>query len=214
MDPAVGLARAYLELSGYFVLSELPVRRRVGREVIDITDLDILAIRFPDPHRRPDPRSSLDLFLAADEALRAPQDAVDLIIGEVKEGKARLNDALASEETIAFALRRVGCCPEEEIKDHARGIARGGTHAMNMAAGAECRGRLVVFAGKGEVATPGITTIALEHCADRIRERLHASGGLLLGAHFKDSTLALLALLEKVTTASGARPAGVGHGAS
>lgn len=204
MDPAVGLVRAYLELSGYFVLSELPVRRRIGREVIDVTDLDILAIRFPDPHRRPDPRSSLDLFLRSDEALDAPPDSIDLIIGEVKEGKARLNDALAREETIAFALRRVGCCPEEEVPTHARAIARGGSHAMRMGVDAECRGRLVVFAGKGEVGRSGVTTIPLEHCADQIRNRLHASGGLLLGARFKDSTLAMLALLEKVT---GRRPA-------
>lgn len=198
MDPAVGLVRAYLELSGYFVLSELPVRRRVGRELIDVTDLDILGIRFPDPHRRPDSRSSLDLFLHADEALTPPPDSIDLIIGEVKEGRARLNDALAREETIGFALRRVGCCPEEEVPNHARAIARGGSHAMRMGAGAECRGRLVVFAGKGEVARSGVTTIALEHCADRITERLHASGGLLLGARFKDPMLATLALLEKV----------------
>jgi len=76
MDRAVGLARAYLELSSYFGQSELPVRRRV---------------------------------------------------------------------------RRVGCCP----------------------------------------------TIARERCVDRIRERLHASGGLLLGVQVEDSTLAVLACWRK-----------------
>ena len=120
--------------------------------------------------------------------------------------KARLNDALAGEDMIAFALRRVGYCPEEEIHHHARAIARGGSHAMSMGAGAGCRGRVVVFAGSGEVGRPGVTTIALEHCAGRIRVRLHASGGLLLGARFKDSSLAMLALLEKVTGRSDSRP--------
>lgn len=204
MDSAVGLVRAYLELSGYFVLAELPVRRRSGREVVDVTDLDVLAVRFPDPHRRPDPHSSLDLYLEPDPALGAPADAIDLVIGEVKEGKARLNDALAREETLAFALRRAGCCPEEEIEAHACAIARGGRHSMTMAAGAACQARIVVFAGKGRVGTPGITTVSLEHCVERLRERLHAAGGLLLGAQFKDTTLGLLGLLEKTRHTSAA----------
>lgn len=169
-----------------------------GAEVVDVTDLDVLAIRFPDPHRRPDPRSSLDLYLEPDAALGAPADAVDLIIGEVKEGKARLNDALGRKETIAFALRRVGCCPEEELQGHARAIARGGRHAMIMGGGAECDARLVVFAGTGQVGTAGVTTVSLEHCIEHLRKRLHASGGLLLGAQFKDQTVGLLGLLEKV----------------
>lgn len=47
MDTAVGLVRAYLELSGYFVLAELPVRTLRGGRARAVTDLDILAVRFP-----------------------------------------------------------------------------------------------------------------------------------------------------------------------
>lgn len=197
MDPAVGLVRAYLELCGYFVLSELPVRKRVGSVVVDVTDLDVLAIRFPGARGR-DFGSSLDLFLETDAALATPTGAFDLIIGEVKEGRARVNDALAREETIAFALRRVACCPEAAIPSHAAAIARGGARAMEMGSGVECRPRLVVFAGRGEAPGPGITTVPLDRCAAVVRERLRDSQGLLLGARFKDSTMATLALLEKL----------------
>lgn len=94
------------------------------------------------------PPSSLDLYLEPDGAAGAPADAIDLVIREVKESKARLNDALALEETIAFPLplRRVGCCPERETEGHARAIARGGRHAMTRGGGAACQARIIVFA--------------------------------------------------------------------
>ena len=51
MDTAVALVKAYLELCGYFVLAELPVRGRDKRGYHDVTDIDILAMRFPNrPH--------------------------------------------------------------------------------------------------------------------------------------------------------------------
>ena len=47
MDTAVGLVRAYLELAGYFVLAELPVRAVDPDGARDLTDLDVVAVRFP-----------------------------------------------------------------------------------------------------------------------------------------------------------------------
>ena len=49
MDTVVGLVKAYLELCGYFVLAELPVRAPEGGTYRDVTDLDIVAVRFPHP---------------------------------------------------------------------------------------------------------------------------------------------------------------------
>jgi hypothetical protein len=57
MDTAVAIVRTYLELSGYFVLSELPVRAPDKRGYHDVTDLDVVAVRFPHPPRgSPAPR--------------------------------------------------------------------------------------------------------------------------------------------------------------
>lgn len=47
MDTAVGLVKTYLELCGYFVLAELPVRAVTGGTYRDVTDVDIIAVRFP-----------------------------------------------------------------------------------------------------------------------------------------------------------------------
>ena len=47
MDTAVGLVKSYLGLAGYFVLAELPVRERASEHHRDVTDLDIVAVRFP-----------------------------------------------------------------------------------------------------------------------------------------------------------------------
>ncbi len=117
MAVSVSLVRAYLELSGYFVLTELPVRALQRDLAVDVTDLDIVAVRFP--HRRTVHRQGgdepLDLYLGLDPALGTDEEGVDVIIGEVKEGRARLNPGLRRVATIAFALRRLGCCPDDQV---------------------------------------------------------------------------------------------------
>lgn len=116
MDTAVGLVKAYLELGCYFVLAELPVRVAEGGTYRDITDLDIIAVRFPHPPVVLPQRVArpLDVFLGSDPVLGGFETGVDVIVGEVKEGRARLNPALRHEETTplpfagsAVALRRL-----------------------------------------------------------------------------------------------------------
>lgn len=150
MDTAVALVKAYLELCGYFVLAELPVRA-VGRQgSYDVTDLDIVAVRFPHPPRGlGHDVDVLDLFLGIDPRLQTFEGGVDVVIGEVKEGHARLNPALRRARTVAFALRRVGCCPEPEIEREAYRVVEEGAAEMTMAGQVPCRVRLVAFAGHG-----------------------------------------------------------------
>jgi hypothetical protein len=205
MDTAVGLVKAYLELCGYFVLAELPVRASDEHSYHDVTDVDIIAVRFPHtpiavPHRVTRP---LDVFLDADPTLQTFDKGVDIILGEVKEGRARLNPALRRAETIAFALRRLGCCPETQIAAEAQAIARTGQHEMYMTGLMYCRIRLVAFAGYGTATEPGVVTIPLSHCAEFIAERLHNARDVLAGTHFKDPILSLFALQEKLACAPG-----------
>lgn len=210
MDSAVGQVRAYLELSGYFVLAELPVRTLRGDRARNVTDLGLLAVRFPHMpdalHRRV--RRPLEVFLGADAALGSTEDRLDVIIGEVKEGRARLNPALYREQTIAFALRRVGCRPEPDVQTEARGVARRGTRDMEIPGYARGRVRLVAFAGYEAVSEAGVTTISLAHCAEFITQRLREAADVLAGIQFKDATLGFLALQEKLkarpTIAAGA----------
>lgn len=205
MDTAVGLVKAYLELCGYFVLAELPVRAAEGRAYHDVTDLDIVAVRFPHPPLALPERVTrpLDVFLGADPALTSFEAGVDVIVGEVKEGQARLNPALRRVDTIAFALRRLGCCPEATVQAEAREIARVGAHEMIMPGQVRCRVRLVAFAGYGNVPEPGVLTVALGQCSQFIFDRLRAARDILAGTQFKDSVLALFALQDKLARATG-----------
>lgn len=205
MDTAVGLVKAYLELCGYFVLAELPVRAAEGGTYHDVTDLDIVAVRFPHPHMALPQAVAypLDVFLGADPCLEIFEAGVDVIVGEVKEGKARLNPALHREETIAFALRRLGCCPEQTVPAEARALARAGAHEMAMLGQLRCRVRLVAFAGHGHTPEPGVLTVPLKRCARFIAERLRSARDVLAGTQFKDPVLGLFALQDKLAHEAG-----------
>lgn len=203
MDIAVGLVKAYLELCGYFVLAELPVRAPDGAGYHDVTDLDVIAVHFPHPPPAlaPPLARPLEVFLGQDPALETFTAGMEVLIGEVKEGQARLNPALHRTETIAFALRRVGCCPEAAVPPTAQVIATTGAYELAHAGGWRCRVRLVVFAGHGRAAEPGVFTLPLAHCNAFIGDRLHAAEAVLAGAQFKDPVLGLLALQAKLARA-------------
>ena len=197
MDPAVGLVSAYLELCGYFVLAELPVRQPEGGGFRDVTDVDIVAVRFPHlPAVQI--RDSYALLLGSDSDLQSFASGVDVIVGEVKEGSASINPALRRESVIAFVLHRLNCCPPEQILSRAQSIATTGSAEMEMAPGLPCRLRMVVFAGKGSGSAQAAMTLSLEHCAEFVQGRLRAAEEGLQSAHWKDPTLGLLALLEKI----------------
>src|SRR5262249_22264964 len=55
-----------------------------------------------------------------DPVLGCPAERVDMIVGEVKEGVAHLNDATRDPAVLGVALSRFGCCGAE----HAHEIAR------------------------------------------------------------------------------------------
>jgi hypothetical protein len=199
MDTAVGLVKAYLELCGYFVLAELPVRAADRQGYHDVTDLDLVAVRFPHPPRSPGHDvAPLDLFLGLDPRLQASEEGVDVLVGEVKEGAARLNPALRRARTVAFALRRVGCCPEPDVEREAWRVVEAGAAEMAMPGRVSCRVRLVAFAGHGTADGRGVLTVPLGHCATFVRARLREAGDVLAGTQFKDPVLALYALEDKL----------------
>lgn len=115
MDHAVSLVQAYLRLNGYFTVTEFPIieaMRRGGHRTA--TDIDVLAFRFPGTGRlipRAGATGSRDTLIGApDAALGVPEDAPDMIIGEVKEGRAELNAAATDPAVLRAALVRFGCC--------------------------------------------------------------------------------------------------------
>lgn len=123
MDTAVALVEAYLNVNGYFTVCEYPILEVLrGGDVQSATDFDILAFRFaraaremPSGGRR---RAIGTLAFRPDPALDVPPARPDMIIGEVKEGRARFNDAARDPFVLAAALARFGCCDW----DHAPGV--------------------------------------------------------------------------------------------
>ncbi|HLF78860.1 MAG TPA: hypothetical protein VJB57_15380 [Dehalococcoidia bacterium] len=182
------------------MLAELPVRARDKRGYHDVTDIDILAVRFPhQPHPLKDPMAQpLNVLLGKDPDLGTFEEGLDVIVGEVKESRARLNPPLRQRETVAFALRRVGCCPEESVEEEAQRVIQDGQREHRMPEGMRCRVRLVVFAGFKSSKQKAARYVSLEHCASFIAGRFREGRDVLGGAQFKDSVLGLFALQDKL----------------
>ena len=104
-----------------------------------LTDLDVLAFRFGEAAGSCGP---VDHPASSDgnTLLGVPADVPDMIIGEVKEGRAELNAAATKHEVLAAALERFGCCHHgdidtvvRELLHHGRTRTRHG-HAVRLVA--------------------------------------------------------------------------------
>ena len=196
MDNAVALVQAYLRLNGYFTVSEYPVIA-AGREGYrTATDLDVMAFRFPHagrvvPGRRP---GDDEEHLAPDPVLGAPGEASDMIIGEVKEGRAAVNAAARDPRVLRAVLVAFGCCTPDEAPALAARIAQEGR--ARLPGGHEVR--LVAFGGQdGAAAGPGVTVISLGHVVEQIREYLRQHWEIVRHMDAKDPAFGFLLTLEK-----------------
>lgn len=199
MDTGVALVQAYLHVNGYFTVTEFPVLEALHpTEVRNVTDLDILAFRFPGAGehvvrgRTHAALSGSDGFV--DPALGAGREATDMIVGEVKEGPARLNRAMRDPVVIAVALARFGCCSAT----HAREVT-GELLAKGHATTPEGHSiRIVAFgdAEDGEFHT-GWTTVPMRHVVEYLQDYLGRHWTVMRHAQFHDPAFATLALLEK-----------------
>ncbi|MEA2024753.1 MAG: hypothetical protein U9N79_10765 [Actinomycetota bacterium] len=114
MDTAVALVQSYLYMNGYFTVTEYPVLELIANgEYRTVTDVDMLALRIPGAGRTSD--SSSSAIVAVDPALDVDLDRVDLIIAEVKEGKAELNASARDPKVLRAALNRFGAVPDDRI---------------------------------------------------------------------------------------------------
>jgi hypothetical protein len=197
MDDAVGLVQVYLRLNGYFTVTEYPVLEAFGHGQHRVaTDLDVLAVRFAGAGRPFSMGRARERAFAPDPRLGPPADEVDMIIGEVKEGRATLNRGAADADVLRGALLRFGCCSADDIPDVVeellhRGKAR--THCGH-------RVRLVAF---GSYAVPDARhqTILLGDILDFLQGYIRANWALIKNAQFKDPAFNLLTVIEKARRA-------------
>ncbi len=118
--------------------------------------VDILAVRFPNAAvvvPRAFGQVDDDLHLAVDPILDLQKDAVDVLIGEVKSGRPRLNDGLREADVLYATLRRLDPGFDHPLQDTIKRLIRDG-ESSNSAAGKRWRFRLVAF-GEGQAGLEG-----------------------------------------------------------
>ena len=168
MNAGVELVRAYLQINGYFTVTELPVIRETRSGYEEMTDLDVLGVRMPwaalaIPGGRPGPED--DLHLHVDTSLVSDRSRIDVIIGEVKEGKPRVNDRMRSRDALLTALRRVGLLPESRLGSVVDELQHRGVAVRTKDVFAPFRIRILAF-GHGEGGgRQGYTVVPLRHVA-------------------------------------------------
>jgi hypothetical protein len=199
MDTSVALVQAYLHVNGYFTVAEYPVLEAFrGEHARSVTDLDILAFRFAgaghDVIRGRGHRRLAGRALTPDPILGCPVDRPDMIVGEVKEGAARLNVAMRDPVVLEVALSRFGCCPTEHAPSLTRDLlARG--HATTPAGHSI---RMVAFGDTPDSARQGPwTTVPMRHVVLFLRGYLREHWAVLRHAPIRDPVLGVLALIEK-----------------
>lgn len=203
MNPAVSLVRTYLILNGYFTSTEIPVIKKGSDGLFfEVTDIDILALRFPRASHivaqgRPGPLD--DLHFPLDGELDIPSDAMDLIIGEVKTGRPRLNPQMRSEDTLYRALFRFGFCPPDRLDQAVEELKKNGeTWVRDGGVAVPSRVRIVAFGDGENQQGDGYTVIPLKRVADFVLDHLKNYRDVLHPVRITDPTLGLLHLLEKL----------------
>lgn len=201
MNAGVSLVQSYLALNGYLTVTEFPViHGRNGGGYEELTDLDVLAVRFPHarhiiPRGRPGPED--DLLLEADPTLAPIPDGVDVVIGEVKEGRARLNDSTRQHDVLYSALSRLGCVPDHAME---RVISDLQARGEAMAGGVvQTRIRLVAFGDGAGGRRDGYLVVPLEEVARFVNQFLERYHHVLHPADLSDQVLGLLHLLRKLS---------------
>lgn len=207
MNPAVALVQAYLQLNGYLTVAEFPIASGDSGTAEAITDVDIIALRFPGAKAVGVGADEPDL---PDPLLAVREDAMDLLICEVKEGKARLNPNLRRRDTLYTTLARVGCCPRAHVEHHVRELLRHGVAEIEHP-GVRCRARLAVFAGRPGDGHRAPLVIDLRHVAAAVCLFLVQHQPALHAVRLTQPALAQLQLLAKLGLL-GASTEADGHG--
>ena len=145
MDTAVALVKTYLQANGFFTVTEYPILEALGGgETRTVTDIDVLALRFPGAGGFWSDSPTSGMRIEPDEALGVDDSYIEAIIGEVKEGAADLNKAARDPDVLAAVLRRFGQMDPDVAETLVEDLVeRGeGVHPAGI------RVRIIVFASK------------------------------------------------------------------
>ncbi len=199
MNSGMALVEAYLRVNGYLVLDEMPIVLPEGTGGYRThTDLDIVAVRFPCVRMgHPDAEGRIADPIQTDPKLDVPGGAIDVIIGEVKEGRAHLNRAIRSPETLRLGLARVGVCDEQEMDSAAEALSEQAVVRLESSSPIR-QVRLIAFGIGTSRKTQTHYVISLKDAWEFIDTLIEREHELLLPATFSDPVLGLLHLAQKL----------------
>lgn len=196
MDIAVNLVESYLRLNGYLTLSEVEVQKKMKSGLYEtLTDVDIVALRFPGEIYATDPNDDdCRLLLINDDVLELRPDTIDVIIGEVKQGEAVFNPGLTRHEVLHAVLHRVEWIYASPLEDVIGHLSDSGMSTVPARSGGVIRTRLVAF---GRAERSNLNTISLSHIVEVMVRFMDEFDDVLLPAQFKEPAQAFLRLLAK-----------------
>jgi hypothetical protein len=196
MDHAVALVQAYLQLNGYFTSAEYPIIAGAGRNGFrTITDIDILAFRFPtgEPLHRGGRKVPTGLDISdLDPGLGIPDGTIDMIIGEVKEGRVGINTGIRDPEVLRTVIQRFGQVGDPEaVVEH---LLKSGNADLPP----DYSVRLIAFGSFPPGApVPPCRIISLGHVLIFLQGYVRKHWSMLRHLQFKDPAFGFLMTLEK-----------------
>ncbi|HYR27365.1 MAG TPA: hypothetical protein VEU30_02810 [Thermoanaerobaculia bacterium] len=196
MDHAVALVQAYLQLNGYFTSAEYPIIAGAGRNGFrTITDIDILAFRFPtgEPMARAGRKAPKGLDVSGlDGGLAIPTDQIDMIIGEVKEGRVGINTGIRDPEVLRTVIDRFGDVGDAgRVVEH---LLQHGTAQIQDSYSV----RLIAFGSFPPGSpVPPCRIISLGHVLQFLQAYVRKHWSMLRHLQFKDPAFGFLMTLEK-----------------
>lgn len=206
MDTAVSLVTAYLQLNGYFVQTEVPIVERLEEDpprFRQTTDIDVLAVRFPSSVHLGSPAASGQwaTIVGVDPGLESPEQEMDVIIGEVKEGQTRLNPNLTRPAVLEAALWHSGGCMGQDLEKVARELRETGEASAEHCHGGRQRIRLVAFGGtRPQGGKEGCHVVPLEDVFGFLKRTVSERPEVFGVIDAKDPALGMILLRWKVVS--------------
>ncbi len=166
-----------------------------------LTDVDMLAVRFSHPVHRSSvggaqkgpARVSGLVATHPDPVLASPADRTDMIVAEVKQGRAQVNPAARNHQVLAAALARFGCCDAAEAPALVQALIQNGRARGDN--GHEIR--MVLFASRGDRAPRGWHWVHLDHVLLFLDDYLRSAGDAFGGVDLHDPAHGWLTLQHK-----------------
>jgi len=195
VDTAVALVQSYLYMNGYFTVTEYPILELLETgEYRIITDVDVLALRFPGAGRV-DPRDTrTGIVVPPDPELGPSTSQIDVIIAEVKEGRADLNRNAKDPDVLRAVLHRFGDMDPAVLDQLVDQLQHDGeaSHPAGL------RARLLCFGSRPpKDKTARHQYLLLGHLSSFMRERLSSQWEAARAIQSKDPALSFLLMLEK-----------------